>query len=102
MNRLEIYYDFAVARRKANQLENQARQLRRIANNSLYSDMNRLKRCWHGESCNSFLEKGDKLITEANLIADSLVTTAHTIRSVTERTYHAELNALELARTKNR
>lgn len=101
MGKFELYYDFMASKRKATKLENQAKQIRRIANNSLNSDTKKLKKYWEGEACNSFINKGDKLVIKANKIAQSLEESARTIRTVAERTYRAELKALELAKTRS-
>lgn len=94
----EISLDFKQSIKRAEELENVASDMRKLANDELGNTLNELSAAWRGEAAGSFMNKGAILQEKINKSASNLQNIAATIRSVAKRTYDAEMRALQIAR----
>lgn len=94
----EIKYDFAQANAKADELEQVAKKLKRLAQSDLEESLQILANAWHGEAAEVYIGKGSRLKERILLNADKLDSTAKTIRSTAKRTYDAEMRAYRIAK----
>lgn len=96
-----IQIDFQRARRLARQLEEEADQLRSLANRTIQGVIDSLSGQWEGESAAAFLRKclqvKEKMLDEAKRLDQ----TAALIRSRIELMYRAEQAAKNIATTRN-
>ena len=95
-----IEMNFRQAKQQADQLENLAVRLERLAKNDFRGTLQNLSSCWKGESADAYMRKGERLEDHMARTASNLKKTARTIRSVAQRTYEAEMRAREIARNR--
>lgn len=94
----QIRADYNSANRTAEELDDIAVSLHRLADSSLDGAFRTLEGAWRGENAERFLEKG-------SIVKEQILGTAKDIRNAAERlrsdarsVYQAEMRALEIAR----
>lgn len=97
MTRQQIYYNYIVAKKKAEELEAIADNIKRKSSEKLGNTASSLASSWSGEASKVFLGKNTQLQDEYKKTADALKKTAETIKRIAERTYRTEMKALEIA-----
>lgn len=94
----ELYCNFISAKRKADELDNIAEELRTEANRSFSDSLSSLSSCWTGEGADIYRDKGYMLRDELISSAKNLNKAAETIRVVSERIYKSEMRAIQIAK----
>lgn len=101
MSRYTIEMNFSRAKHQAEQLEEAASRLEKIASGSIDEALGTVSGNWKGENADQYLRKAqtvrDKLLTTSGDIKG----TAQTVRTIAETIYKAEMAALELALKRN-
>ncbi len=92
----EIEIDFTRAIEQAQELENLAENLSRVANNGVESALLTLKNNWRGDTGESIELAGRRTIGEIYGTADDLMRIARNIRSTADIVYKAEKKAADL------
>lgn len=92
-----IEFDFRQAMNRADELEQVAAEMKRMANNDMQSSLQQLSVAWKGEAASAYLTKGGRLKDKVVKSANDLNKTASTIRSVARRVYNAEMTAYRIA-----
>ena len=92
-----IEFDFRQAMNRANELEQVASEMKRMANNDMQSSLQQLSAAWKGEAASAYLTKGGRLKNKVIKSADDLNKTASTIRNVAKRVYEAEMRVYYIA-----
>jgi len=95
-----IKIDFALARRRADEIDEIADDLAKIAKKDMENSMRGLMGCWRGDSANQYLAKSDRLQGEINKTANELRSIASNVRATARRIYEAEMEALRIAQTR--
>lgn len=101
MDEAKIYLNYHRAIQQADNLQEQAEQLRRIADNRMSDMMQRMNVNWRGESADAYMAKCIAMQEKVNRTARSLMNTASSLRRAAQRTYNAEMRALEIARRRS-
>lgn len=96
-----IEFDFQQATKRAEELEEIAADMNKLANEDLESSMQSLSTAWKGEAATAYLEKGSMLKEKILKSSSDLKKAASTIRSVAKRTYNAEMTAYTIARERD-
>lgn len=94
----EIKIHFQQAVRQAEELEETAGELRKLAREELGQALQNLSGVWKGEAADSYLNRGTRLETKMEKSAKDLEVTAAVIRSTAKRIYDAEMQAYRLAK----
>lgn len=94
----ELYCNFVSSKRKADELEKIAQELKRLADGEFENNIQSISTVWTGEGSNMFKGKSLVLKNDIMLCATSLEKTAETIRIVATRIYNSEMNALKIAK----
>lgn len=97
MSRESIAIDFKKAKQQAQKLDDAAEQFRRIANNNFQDTMQAISASWTGENSRRYLNKGTTLKNQMLQTAKKLNGIASEIRTVAQRIYNAEMQALKIA-----
>ena len=92
-----IEFDFQQAIKRAEELEDIAADMKKLANEDLVSSLQSLSTAWKGEAANAYLTKGSRLKEKILKSSKDLNKTATTIRNVAKRTYNAEMAAYRIA-----
>ena len=98
MEESTIYMNYRQAVSQAERLQEQAERLSRMANSRMADTMTRLNTHWKGENAEAYLAKCAALQDKMGRTARNLSAAANAIRTAAERTYKADMRALELAR----
>lgn len=101
MNAFEIYCNYAAACRQARELENISRKIKHNAESYISGMIRSLDSHWNGDASKAFIEKEKRLAEKMLNEALSLQQVADTIRRIAQRTYEAEMRALELSRKRS-
>lgn len=101
MEEATIYMNYRQAVAQADRLQAQAEQLSRVAGTRMADMMARLDGNWKGENAEAYLAKCETLQSNMTHTAQGLSAAASSIRNAAERTYKAEMRALELARQRS-
>ncbi len=96
---LDILVDFPFARRQAANLEEQAANLRRMADRQWQGAVDQLSCHWKGESANLYIQKCAQMKQRLYDIARELDAAADTLRRKVQALYEAEQEAKRLAAT---
>lgn len=96
-----IEFDFQKALREAEELEQIAGEMRRMAENELQPSLQTLSAAWKGEAASGYLSKGGILKEKILRSAADLDSTASAIRNVARRIYKAEMRAYRIAVERN-
>lgn len=94
---LSIEFDFRQAIRRAEELEEIAGDLKKMADEELETSLQSLSTAWKGEAAEAYLTKGSGLKNKILKSSDDLKKTATAIRSVAKRTHDAEMTAYRIA-----
>lgn len=97
MSRESIEFDFKKAKQQAKKLDDAAERFRRIANNNFQDTMQAISASWKGENSRRYLNKGTSLKNQMIRTAAKLNGIASEIRTVAQRIYNAEMQALKIA-----
>lgn len=92
-----IELNFRMAKQQADQLENLALQLDRLASSQFSGTMQVLSANWKGENANAFLQKGSRLENDMRQTAKNMQKAAVQIRTAAKKIYDAEMYAKRLA-----
>ena len=92
----EIEIDFTRAIEQAQEIENLAENLSRVANNGVESALLTIKNSWRGDAGESIELAGRRTISEIYGTADDLMRIARNIRSTADIVYKAEKKAADL------
>jgi WXG100 family type VII secretion target len=95
-----IQMDFTKAKAQANQLEQIAQDIEKLANSDLEECMSGVATNWKGESATAYVKKGRQLEVEMRKSAKELRKIAQTIRKVAKNTYDAEKTAIIVAKNR--
>lgn len=93
-----IKMNFKSAMDQADQLEEVANEIERTAKTDIMGSMNRIVKSWTGEASRDYCKKGQKVAENILKYAKQLKESAEAIREIAQRTYRAEMKALELAK----
>lgn len=96
-----IRFNFEKAKQQANQLDQIAGGIFRLASQEFTDSMQTISVNWKGENASAYLRKGDNLRCDMEDTAGQLRKIAAEIRAVAKRLYDAEMAALEILNTKN-
>lgn len=97
MTRHMIEVNFHKATAQADALEEEAQQLRTLANSQMDSTMQDLRANWTGDAASAYLEKCETMRQNLLLTARQLVSCAQALRRSARRLYDAEMTALRIA-----
>lgn len=97
----EIRFNFTQALRRAEELEEIAERMGRLAHTELQGSFQNLSSAWKGEAAAAYLKKGSQLEEKILNSAKDLKSTASVIRNVAKRIYDAEMCAYRLAKERN-
>lgn len=97
MTKFELYCNFVAAKDKADELDNIANKMRKVATDKLCDELQTLSNSWTGEGAEVYRRKGKEMIVQIEMSADNLKKIASTIRTVAERIYNTEMRALQIA-----
>ena len=97
LTRSVIMFNFRRAQQQAEELDEIADSLSRMAKNDFENTMQNVAAAWKGENASKYLIKGDKLQGNMCSTAQSLRGIAADIRKVARRIYEAEMAALAIA-----
>ena len=92
-----IEFDFRQAIKRAEELEEIAANMRKLANDDLEDSLQNLSTVWKGEAASAYINKGISLREKILKSSNDLKKTAGTIRNVARRTYNAEMAAYRIA-----
>lgn len=92
-----IEFDFRQAIRRAEELEQVAVEMKKLADEELASSLQSLSTAWKGEAASAYLSKGSRLKDKILKSSNDLNKTARTIRKIAKRTYDAEMKAYRIA-----
>ena len=96
-SRSEIRFDFRQANNQANDLDNVADRLEKLARNTMEASMRSLASAWKGQNATEFLSKEDRLQQDIQNTAAEIRGIASDIRIAAQRVYNAEMEALRIA-----
>ncbi len=92
-----IEFDFRQAKKRAEELETIAADMKKLADRELEVSLQNLSGAWKGEAAQAYLRKGSKLKENILKTSNDLKKTAATIRRVAKRTYDAEKAVYQIA-----
>ncbi len=95
--RTQLYYDYLSAKNKANELDEIANEIIKLSNEHLSNEFMYIYLHWTGEASKSFQNKGKILGQQIEKHALEIRKCASTIRTVAERVYKTEMEALRIA-----
>lgn len=98
---LSIEFDFRQAIKRAEELEEIAAEMKKLADEDLETSLQSLSIAWKGEAASAYLVKGTRLKDKILKSSKDLKKTATTIRSIAKRTYDAEMTAYRIAMERN-
>ena len=101
LTKATIMFNFRRALQQADELDEIANSLSRLAKSDFESTMQNISINWKGENARGYLAKGEKLQGNMCFSANSLHSIASDIRNVARRIYNAEMKALAIAEARN-
>ena len=93
----EIYMDFRAAIDQVQELRSIASSMESISNDQLQGTLNSVARNWQGENAEAYLTKAQGVRNKILLTAADIRKVADTIEEIAQRTYDAEIRAIEIA-----
>lgn len=96
-SRSKIQFDFNQAKKQAGKIDDIADNLSGLSQKKLESAMQTLSVNWKGANASAYLAKGGRLQTEINKTALELHSIASDIRTIAQRVYDAEMEAVRIA-----
>ncbi len=97
----EIIMNFKRTRKEAAKLDEAADSLQQLADGEFEDSLQNVSAGWKGENADIFLKKGRLLKAEIMSTARQMRKTAGTIRSIANRTFRTEMEALKTAQTRS-
>lgn len=97
LSRTAIIFNFRKAIQQADELDDIARQLSRMASSDFSATMQKVSANWKGANASAYLVKGNRLQGDMVSTAAALRGIATEIRNVARRIYNAEMRALAIA-----
>lgn len=97
MSYRSIQINFNEAWLQAKKLEDCADEMKQLANRKLADALNEMSANWKGESADTYFTKAGIVQESISATADKLYSIARSIRAQAQRTYDAEMAALQLA-----
>lgn len=94
---LSIEFDFLQAVKRAEELEQSAAAMKKIAEEELEVSLQNLAVSWTGENAREYLNKVFRLKEKMSITSENLNQAARVVREIAQRTYEAEKEALEIA-----
>lgn len=94
----QIIFNYNQAMAKAQELDTAAAKLESDAVNEMDSIISSINRNWTGDNAQAYIQKCTKEQSNISAIAQSIRTTASTIRTMAENIKRAEMEALRIAR----
>ena len=101
LTRAAIMFNFRKALQQADELDDIANSLSRMAKSEFEGTMQNISINWKGENARKYLAKGDRLQGDMYSTANSLHSIASDIRKVARKIYNAEIKALAIAEARN-
>lgn len=92
-----IRMDFRKAKRQADELEDVAEAVKKLADQNLEETLEQIAANWTGDNSTNYVAKGKTLQGNITATAQSLEETAGAIREIAEVIYEAEMEAWERA-----
>lgn len=92
-----IRFDFAMANRRAAELEDIAQEMRSKVAKGMAATMTNLHAAWEGENAMAYLQKANKVRNDLERTAKDVETVAGNIRYVARIMYETEMRALRVA-----
>lgn len=96
-----IRMDFKNTIKQADKLESLSGKMERIAENDLVNTRSNLSCNWKGDNAASYIKKVQIVEGDISSIAKNLNKTSDVLREIAQKTYEAEMRALERARRRN-
>ncbi|MBQ9991569.1 MAG: hypothetical protein IJP31_11635 [Lachnospiraceae bacterium] len=96
-----IIFNFQKAKRQADELDQIASNISKMASSEFGETMQNIARNWKGEKANAYLAKGSILQEDMKSTAGFLHKIAAEIREIAQRIYEAEMRALAIAQERN-
>ncbi|MBD5459952.1 MAG: WXG100 family type VII secretion target [Lachnospiraceae bacterium] len=96
-SRYQIQMDFNKAGQKANDLDDIADRLSRIADTDLQNVLNSLGSDWKGDNAGAYIQKSQGVREHMQETVKDLRNTATTIRTIAKNIYDAEMEAVRIA-----
>lgn len=96
-----IRMDFKNTIKKADKLESLSGKMERIAENDLVNTRSNLSYNWKGDNAAAYMKKVQTVEGDISSIAKNLSKTSDVLREIAQKTYEAEMRALERARRRN-
>ncbi len=94
-----IRMNYEKAIRQANSLEKTANEIKKYVS-EIEQISSSIRHDWTGANAEQYLRKLEVVKNNSNTIVSSLSTTAETIKRIAKRTYDAEMEAVNLAKTR--
>lgn len=96
-SRSKIQFDFNQAKKQAGRIDDIADGLSGLSKKKLENALQTLSNNWEGANASAYLSKGDRLQGEINSTVLELHSIASDIRTIAQRIYNAEMEALRIA-----
>lgn len=93
-----IIFNYKQAMKQADELLQVAKEVRKIANNSLAESITKIDKNWDGDNSVKFINKGNKLKEKIADSADDIENIAGGIKTIAKNIYNSEMTALRIAR----
>lgn len=93
-----IIFNYKKAMGQANDLMSIAKEVRKVANNSLADSIKTIDKNWDGDNSVKFINKGNKLKDKIADSADDIEKVAGAIKTMAKTIYDGEMAALRIAR----
>ena len=98
MTKYQIECNDRLALKRADELSETARNIRKVSENISNDVMAGLEADWHGNSATDYKRKLNLFSAKVECEAKKLENIANTIRRVAKRTYDTEMQSLEISR----
>ena len=96
-SRYQIQMDFNRTKQKAQELDNIANQLARLAGTNFQNTLTALNSDWKGDNATAYIANGYALIENMTDTVGKLRNAANSIRKIAQNIYNAEMEALRIA-----
>ncbi len=93
----QIYMDYRQAMRKADELDNIARDLKNLADKDLQETLQNISANWKSDHSGDYLAKGERLGGNMERTSRQISGIASAVRDAARRTYEAEMRAYRIA-----
>ncbi|MGN0621796.1 MAG: WXG100 family type VII secretion target [Porcipelethomonas sp.] len=96
-----VKMEYKKALEQASKLEKYAKDISVIGKTGMQNELNSLSSQWKGEGANAFFRKISEMQAELSSVSGYISKVAESIRSSAERTYRAEMRAIQLAKQRD-